>query len=65
MMVAQFTGITAGLSVAGAVFVNQAQDALRSLLPALSSTEISAIISGECNHAAPFPPPPEKKKPAA
>lgn len=55
-MVAQFAGITAGLSVAGAVFVNQAQDALRSLLPALSSTEISAIISGEYN------PPPQMRK---
>lgn len=47
MMVAQYTGITAGLSVAGAVFINQATGSLVALLPMLSLKEINAIISGK------------------
>ena len=46
IMFAQYTGITAGLSVAGAVYVNEALLDLRSLLPSFSDAEINEILSG-------------------
>lgn len=47
-MVAQYSGITLGLSIAGAVFINYAMLDLRSLLPAFSDEQLNAIISGMC-----------------
>lgn len=47
MMVAQFTGITLSLSIAGAIFVNEALSSLQDLLPMVSTADLSAILSGE------------------
>ncbi|KAI1404102.1 major facilitator superfamily transporter [Hypoxylon fuscum] len=51
MMVAQYSGITLGLSIAGAVFINYAMLDLRSLLPAFSDEQLNAIISGTSGSA--------------
>lgn len=45
MMVAQILGITLGLSLSGAVFVNTALDSLSSLLP-LSKAQLQPALSG-------------------
>lgn len=45
-MFAQYTGVTAGLSVAGAVFVNQGLGGLRRVLPSFPDAQLSAILSG-------------------
>ena len=46
MMVAQLIGIGLGLSVAGAVFVNEAISALTAALPGAARVELIAAISG-------------------
>ncbi|ORY69603.1 major facilitator superfamily transporter [Pseudomassariella vexata] len=51
MMVAQYSGVTMGLSVAGAVFINDAMNGLRSILPTFPDTELTALISGTSNSA--------------
>ena len=51
MMLAQFTGITLGLSISGAIFVNKATDALQALLPFLTTADISSILSGTSSNA--------------
>ncbi len=45
-MVAQYSGITLGLSISGAVFLNYAMMDLRALLPAFPDDQLNAIISG-------------------
>lgn len=45
MMVAQILGITLGLSISGAVFVNTALDSLSSLLP-LPRAQLQTALSG-------------------
>ncbi|KAK0725996.1 major facilitator superfamily transporter [Lasiosphaeris hirsuta] len=51
MMVAQYLGVTVGLSVAGAVFVNDAKNQLAQMLPALSDEEITSLLSGTSHTA--------------
>ncbi|CAJ2505539.1 Uu.00g129330.m01.CDS01 [Anthostomella pinea] len=51
MMMAQYGGITIGLSVSGAIFVNQALKGLRGLLPSFSELQLNAIISGTSGNA--------------
>ncbi|KAF2966206.1 hypothetical protein GQX73_g7374 [Xylaria multiplex] len=46
MMMAQYTGITIGLSVSGALFVNKSLIGLRQLLPTFSDIELNSLISG-------------------
>ncbi|MCJ1327053.1 hypothetical protein MMC10_003719 [Thelotrema lepadinum] len=46
MMLAQFAGIVLGLSIAGAIFINQGFDALRAALPSLPDDQIRAVLSG-------------------
>ena len=43
---AQLSGLAFGLSIAGALFLNLAQNALKILLPDTPLTEIQQIISG-------------------
>ncbi|KAI0442994.1 major facilitator superfamily transporter [Xylaria telfairii] len=51
IMFAQYTGITAGLSVAGAVFINIGLEDLGTLLPSFSEMQLSAILSGASGEA--------------
>lgn len=51
MMTAQFTGISIALSIAGAVFVNEALDDLAKILPTFSSSQLNGIISGTSSDA--------------
>ncbi|KAI2617413.1 major facilitator superfamily transporter [Hypoxylon sp. NC1633] len=46
MMVSQYSGITLGLSISGAVFLNYAMNDLRTLLPTFADEQLNAIISG-------------------
>ncbi|KAI3343476.1 major facilitator superfamily transporter [Ustulina deusta] len=46
MMMAQYIGITIGLSVSGALFVNKSLAGLRQLLPTFSEIELNSLISG-------------------
>ncbi|KAI0529974.1 major facilitator superfamily transporter [Xylaria digitata] len=46
MMMAQYTGITIGLSVSGALFVNKSLIGLCQLLPTFSDIELNSLISG-------------------
>ena len=43
---AQLGGMAIGLSVAGAVFVNQAVDGLQAVLPTLDRSDLIAAVSG-------------------
>ena len=43
---AQLSGLTLGLSVAGAVFLNLAQNDLTTLLPNVGQEEVQQLISG-------------------
>lgn len=45
-MIAQLTGMTLGLSITGAIFVNVAQNRLYELLPKLPRAQVSRIVSG-------------------
>ncbi|KAI1381391.1 major facilitator superfamily transporter [Hypoxylon crocopeplum] len=51
MMVAQYSGITLGLSISGAVFLNYAMMDLRALLPTFPDAQLNAIISGTSGSA--------------
>jgi len=52
MMMAQFIGIVFGLSICGAVFINQALQSLQKLLPdTISETQIRALITGTSSNA--------------
>ncbi|KAE8166776.1 major facilitator superfamily domain-containing protein [Aspergillus tamarii] len=46
MILAQLTGMTLGLSITGAIFVNVAQNRLYELLPKLPRAQVSRIVSG-------------------
>lgn len=46
MTVGQMLGIVLGTGIAGALFVNSAQDSLRAVFPDASEEEISNAISG-------------------
>jgi MFS family permease len=47
MMLAQFSGIVFGLSVSGAIFVNEGFKALTAALPQVSADELRAVLSGK------------------
>ncbi|EFQ35943.1 major facilitator superfamily transporter [Colletotrichum graminicola] len=51
IMIAQYTGITAALSVSGAVFVNEGLSGLRRLLPDLPVEDLNSILSGKSSEA--------------
>lgn len=46
MMLAQFIGIVFGLSIGGAIFINQALKALRVILPTAPESDLRRVISG-------------------
>ena len=46
MMMAQFVGIVMGLSISGAIFINEALKALRIILPDIPEEQLKAVISG-------------------
>ncbi|KAK1150022.1 hypothetical protein N8T08_003580 [Aspergillus melleus] len=46
MLLAQLTGMTLGLSITGAIFVNVAQNGLFKLLPHLPREQVSQVVSG-------------------
>ncbi|BCR99692.1 uncharacterized protein AKAW2_50034S [Aspergillus luchuensis] len=46
MLLAQLLGMTFGLSITGAIFVNVAQNGLFKLLPNLSREQVSQVVSG-------------------
>ena len=46
MMLAQFAGIVLGLSVAGAIFINQALISLRMILPDIPDSQLRQLIGG-------------------
>ena len=54
MLIAQLGGITLGLSISGAVFLNRAEIALEHLFPEVSKNTIVQAISGEltCTNSA-------------
>jgi hypothetical protein len=47
MMLAQFMGIVFGLSVSGAIFVNEGLKALRALLPQIPEAQLKQTLSGK------------------
>ncbi|KAK4452516.1 major facilitator superfamily transporter [Podospora aff. communis PSN243] len=51
MMVAQYLGVTFGLSIAGAAFINDAKNSLAALLPAFTEEQITSLISGTSDSA--------------
>jgi MFS family permease len=51
MMLAQFTGIVMGLSIGGAIFINEALKSLKALLPMLPETQLRGVISGTSSNA--------------
>jgi hypothetical protein len=51
MMLAQFTGIVMGLSIGGAVFINEALRSLKALLPMLPEEQLRSVISGTSSDA--------------
>lgn len=51
MMLAQFAGIVLGLSIGGAIFINEALKALRLLFPDIAESQLRAIISGTSSDA--------------
>ncbi|KAI1503399.1 major facilitator superfamily transporter [Biscogniauxia marginata] len=63
IMFAQYTGVTAGLSVAGAVFINLGLRDLGNLLPSFSEMQLSSILSGASGEA--FEQVPENMRDAA
>ncbi|MCJ1392118.1 hypothetical protein MMC18_004985 [Xylographa bjoerkii] len=46
MMLAQFAGIVLGLSIAGAVFINEALGALRAIFPTIPDAQLRQLLSG-------------------
>lgn len=46
MMLAQFVGIVFGLSISGAIFINEALKALRVILPDIPESQLKQVISG-------------------
>ncbi|KAI9786521.1 MAG: hypothetical protein M1816_007903 [Peltula sp. TS41687] len=46
MMLAQFIGIVFGLSIGGAIFINEALKALRVILPNIPEQQLKQVISG-------------------
>lgn len=46
MMLAQFVGIVFGLSISGAIFINDALQALRVILPDIPESQLRQVISG-------------------
>ncbi|KAK0616591.1 major facilitator superfamily transporter [Immersiella caudata] len=51
MMVAQYLGVTFGLSIAGAAFINDAKNSLAALLPAFTDDQLTSLISGTSDSA--------------
>jgi hypothetical protein len=51
MMMAQFIGIVFGLSIGGAVFINEGLKSLHALLPDLSDAQLRGVLSGTSSHA--------------
>jgi hypothetical protein len=51
MMLAQFTGIVMGLSIGGAIFINEALKSLKALLPMLPDAQLRGVISGTSSDA--------------
>lgn len=51
MMLAQFTGIVMGLSIGGAIFINEALKSLKALLPMLPEAQLRTVISGTSSNA--------------
>ncbi|KAH0343556.1 PLP-dependent transferase, partial [Aureobasidium melanogenum] len=51
MMLAQFTGIVMGLSIGGAIFINEALKSLKALLPMLPEAQLRSVISGTSSDA--------------
>jgi hypothetical protein len=47
MMLAQFMGIVFGLSISGAIFINEGLKSLRSVLPGIPEAQIKQILSGK------------------
>lgn len=46
LLSAQLSGLAFGLSIAGSVFLNVAQNQLADLLPNVSSSELQQVITG-------------------
>lgn len=51
MMLAQFIGIVLGLSIGGAIFINEGLQALRAILPDLSEAQLRAVLGGTSSNA--------------
>ncbi|KAG9984867.1 major facilitator superfamily transporter, partial [Aureobasidium melanogenum] len=51
MMLAQFAGIVMGLSIGGAIFINEALESLKVLLPMLPEDQLRSVISGTSSDA--------------
>ncbi|KAG9949408.1 major facilitator superfamily transporter, partial [Aureobasidium melanogenum] len=51
MMLAQFTGIVMGLSIGGAIFINEALESLKALLLMLPEAQLRSVISGTSSDA--------------
>lgn len=49
MMLAQFIGIVFGLSISGAIFVNEGLKSLRSVLPRIPESQLKQMLSGKSN----------------
>lgn len=51
MMLAQFIGIVFGLSIGGAIFINEGLRSLRDLLPQISEAQLRGVLSGTSSNA--------------
>ncbi|KAF2088014.1 major facilitator superfamily transporter [Saccharata proteae CBS 121410] len=51
MMLAQFVGIVFGLSIGGAVFINQSLHALQKILPDIPEATLRSLVSGTSSNA--------------
>lgn len=51
MMLAQFIGIVFGLSIGGAIFINEGLKSLHTLLPDLTDAQLRGVLSGTSSHA--------------
>jgi MFS family permease len=51
MMLAQFTGVVMGLSIGGAIFINEALKSLKALLPMLPESQLRSVVSGTSSDA--------------
>ena len=51
MMLAQFIGIVLGLSIGGAIFIDEGFKALRVILPDLSEAQLRGVLSGTSSNA--------------